>query len=219
MNFNQILVEKLKSIDHFQRYPEMIPFVGANYGKFNKKMLLLGESHFLPEGSTASSSAEVWYKGNNSTLDDNEKGFICTFDLINNRSGQQLGAKSWRYYLDMENELINGGLPKHDNMFTYVSFMNVFQRPAVVNGESINVLPIDLEEGEKILNAVIDIIQPEIIIFMTSLGYNHFHWRIHDKSIKTVRCCHTTCSWWNRESKGGMPREVFVRTIKESLSE
>jgi hypothetical protein len=43
---------QLKKIEHFVKYPSMIPYSGQDYElDLHKKLLLIGESNYLPEES------------------------------------------------------------------------------------------------------------------------------------------------------------------------
>lgn len=39
--------QKLDAIAHYERYPLMKPFIGENYFKARKRVLIIGESHFF----------------------------------------------------------------------------------------------------------------------------------------------------------------------------
>src|SRR5438552_408685 len=65
------------------RYPMMRPHVGANYQVGGEKsLLLIGESHYLPEKSTQHLTAEGWYLGDHTTLCCEELEWISTSDII-----------------------------------------------------------------------------------------------------------------------------------------
>lgn len=217
MNHNPNLIKELQQIPFYQQYPHMCPFVGKQYGKISKKIIFLGESHYVPQNSVVSLNPTKWYNGNEKDLNADEIEFIGTFDLINNRRNQELGAPAWRYYLDMEKCLIAAGFPLCENMFQYVSFMNLFQRPAVETGKSIVICPEDIEKSSEIINKAIKIIDPDIAIFFTTKGYNTFHNIIADKKIQTIRGCHTTSPWWNRDNGYGVPREICTSMLQKTL--
>lgn len=55
--------------EHLKKYPCLQPFVGCQYGKNGKKLLILAESHYLPEGITYQHDAERWYGGRQEELE------------------------------------------------------------------------------------------------------------------------------------------------------
>src|SRR5690606_27412219 len=60
---------KLNEIGHYNKIPEMKPFIGANYFATEKKTLIIGESHFfyhepLNENPKCNQGAQVWYSYN-----------------------------------------------------------------------------------------------------------------------------------------------------------
>lgn len=61
----------------------MKPWVGSNYvSDKHKKLLVLGESHYLPKGSIKSHDVDAWYSGSEDSLDDKEKEWIFTAEII-----------------------------------------------------------------------------------------------------------------------------------------
>ena len=73
----------LKQIPHYQAYPAMLPFVGEEYiSEQHKKVLVIGESHYLPKESTVHHDAEAWYAGSQESLNDKEVAWINTCELI-----------------------------------------------------------------------------------------------------------------------------------------
>ena len=39
--------EQLNNIEHFQKFPSMLPYIGEHYFTAPKKVLVIGESHFF----------------------------------------------------------------------------------------------------------------------------------------------------------------------------
>ena len=79
-------LSQLTKIQHYQNYPEMIPYVGNQYDSLeHKKLLLIGESHFFPNDSTYHLNASEWYKGNHSNLNSEEKKWIDTTQILLNK--------------------------------------------------------------------------------------------------------------------------------------
>ncbi len=43
--------KQLEEIKIFKQFPQLLPFVGKYYENNNKKLLLIGESHYMPKKS------------------------------------------------------------------------------------------------------------------------------------------------------------------------
>lgn len=117
--------ERLRQLDHYRSYPEMLPFVGAEYDTASRtRILLIAESHYLPEYSHVHDDALAWYEGSSVALTEEEKGWINTRGVVG------LGKAGWTrgqtVFRQIERELSEAGLPGRDNMFVHVSFMNCF---------------------------------------------------------------------------------------------
>ena len=64
------------------RYPTMKPF-GKAFGQgAGPALLLVGESHYLPEGSTQHLDPTSWYGGDSTTLSETEVHWISTPRII-----------------------------------------------------------------------------------------------------------------------------------------
>jgi hypothetical protein len=56
-------------MNFYKQYPMMRPYFGNNFHDANTpSVLLIGESHYLPQGSSQHLSAETWYAGSSDTL-------------------------------------------------------------------------------------------------------------------------------------------------------
>ena len=71
--------------DFQSRFPEMKPFIGTDYERTKEKgcaLLVIGESHYLPDSSTIHKDGNAWYATNDSLLTQTEKDWINTSKLI-----------------------------------------------------------------------------------------------------------------------------------------
>ncbi len=75
--------EQFIQIEHYRRYPQMMPFVGKEYEAGG--ILLLLESHYLPERSRVHLDADHWYSGNSDSLSEEEKIWIHTRNITNDK--------------------------------------------------------------------------------------------------------------------------------------
>ena len=70
---------------------------------------------------------------------------------------------------------------------TNVAYINGFQRPSPETGESIRKFlnKIDSKISSDVLSKVIEIISPDVVIFVSKLTWDRLGWRLKiDKEIK-----------------------------------
>jgi hypothetical protein len=56
--YNEQYDEQLLKIGHYKNHPQMLPFIGRNWGNEMKKVLLIGESHVTKDGRN---NSKDWY--------------------------------------------------------------------------------------------------------------------------------------------------------------
>lgn len=82
---------QFQSIPFYKHHPYMIPFVGEDYDSpKHKKLLLIGESHYLPKGSTVHYDANAWYNRTPSLSKDEED--YCNTAILAERENGKAGA-------------------------------------------------------------------------------------------------------------------------------
>jgi hypothetical protein len=219
-------LNQLEMIGHYQNYPQMIPFVGENYdSQYHKKLLLVGESHFLPEYSNYHLDAEKWYNGNHTNLNTEEKKWIDT-------TGVAEGLHH-SFFKVLNRAIQDSGISTTgENYLSEVSFYDYFQRPAVT-GESIkkSMTDLDKEIALDTFKKVVSILKPDLIIFVSKLAVEVFeNNKIDNKPVwewtksvgveKYIYTNHPTSSWWNRATrsdyfKGLTSREFFNAFLEE----
>ncbi len=217
----------LLNIQHYQYHPEMLPFVGKNYCNKKKRVLLVGESHYVTNKSERNVIEDYqilnWYESK-LRFYDTQNVFCEDFEnyttrrILNhfvtdpqfNGSGLFIFSNPIRsYYYDSS---YTGKIDK--NLIHDFAFINFYQRPAFKFGESL----ISNEEDNKIacetLNAVIDVISPDIVIFLSRKAYNNFMCK---KTVEIYRVPHPTCCWWNRATKRNKKgKETFKEILIEA---
>jgi hypothetical protein len=163
-----------------------MPFVGENYSKSNSlKLLLIAESHYLPEDSTISKDAQKWYDDfSENDLTDEEKTWMHTRNLI---VGNWEESAAHMIFTELERRMSNyiekyKGNSKYDaRSMNSCAFMNGFQRPSHKTGDSIkkSYKKDDFTNSTQVINEVLKIIKPELVIFVSK-----FAWDVLGKSIK-----------------------------------
>jgi hypothetical protein len=209
---------ELGKILHFKNYPAMFPYIGINYGKGNNpKILLIAESHYLPEGSSVSCDEKKWYS-EKMNLKNEEKEWIHTRGVL---------ESDWRsrgHVIFKKLERCLQGYFKMDGStraMTNVCYMNGFQRPSPQKGESISkcLTELDCEISSDTLSKVINIINPDIVIFVSKLSWEKLHSRLKlNTEIAIEYTCHPSTVYWERASyKHG--KQKFNDILKPLFSE
>ncbi len=173
----------LKEISHYQSFPAMLPFVGQGYVLENRpKLLILGESFYLPEYSTLQLNAGEWYSSNQGLLDDEVVAWINCRGLLECdwKSGGQ------RMYAEINRCLAEVDLPSLDRPVSNICYNNTFMRPAT-EGESFKHCceEQDIVVSIDTLTRVIATLKPDLVIFVSKYAWDAVGWRIA-KQIASV---------------------------------
>jgi len=212
--YTEAFDDKLDKVEIYQRYPLLKPFVGSDYGSNGPKILLIAESHYLPPESTIHKDSESWYLGQEGNLTLEEQKWMRTRRILN-KPLNGWKAKGHTIYRNIESALLKAGLPANDSVFRNVAFMNAFQRPAKT-GDSIRQTKQDIEVAVATIDQVIDAIQPDHIVFVSTKAKRAVGKRLKQKSIGVH---HPACAWWNRKQDGQSSKQRFIGLISEYLNE
>jgi len=176
VDYSNKFENQLSQISHYKNYPQMMPWVGSQYGVNQKKILIIGESHYLPKGSTIQKIPEYWY---NSTIKDlgfspveeeSEVDYTETAEIVS------CGMNNWndgghRFYKFIHNSMREAGINldsgPNDNLFRYVAFYNFFQRPAEVSGGSLKRSDLDDKVAYEVFEENIKILDPDAIFVVS----------------------------------------------------
>jgi hypothetical protein len=195
--------EKLKNIEIFKRFPNLIPHVSENYGNgTHKKLLLVWESYYDSWDLLKSKTAENWYNDDDITKlweNGNVKdhwNFKCKID----KDGCD---KSGGTFLNPETVLKE---VEKNNPYTYCAGYNYFLRPAP-KAISLNVKEIDEKYAFDAFKEIVETINPDMIVFFSKKAYSSFKKakkeRNDTKSFSNIEIeaiQHPSCAWWNTES-------------------
>lgn len=160
----------------------MLPYIGANYVKDDtKKILLIAESHYLPKYSEIHKNSKVWYNSNQGDLNLEEIHYINTRRVME----AEWNTVSDIIFRELDKKLSEFVDTSKGRAMTYTSFMNCFQRPAN-EGDSIkdSCVELDLKISFDTVNAVIEAINPDIIIFTSKYAWDSMGWKIANESKK-----------------------------------
>lgn len=216
----EIFDSKLNEIEHYQKFPAMLPFVGKNYGKSSsRKIMLIAESHYLPPKSTISKNPEKWYSSTQTDLTDEEIAWINTRNILKG-NWKPAGHMIFRELNTRMSEFMN---VKEFRAMTNVAFMNGFQRPAPETGDSIKNFckSIDYRIGAKTITEVVNIIEPDLVIFVSKLSWDKLRWKIpkSELGIRYDFVCHPGTGgryWHSKKYEHGLKK--FKSLIEKELN-
>jgi hypothetical protein len=200
----------------FERFPELIPFVGENYSNTNhSRLLLICESNYFTDEMELKSKsvfkdAEKWYFGEDCTLIPEEK----RRDV--NNDGKITYLKG---LFRTTQKLLN------TNEYDDAAFYNYFLRPASEKnkkGKSDLGFHKDYTEldGEVAFVAFCEILkslQPNIVIFASTLAWEkmEFFKKKYNKNFGKItieKVSHPSSRWWNRYN-GAYGRQLFENLL------
>ena len=212
---------QLQSLTHYQRFPQMMPLIGSHYRRMNKRILVIGESHYLERDSSIHLDAHKWY--HNTTINDlteTERGWSHTRDTSGSGMNQKYHAKSFTIYRNVEKALrdvLSGEDISTDSYFRYAAFYNYFQRPAQT-GISVANVDLDDEYAYQHLQQLQQVIQADQFAFVSKRAYHSFLHRYQAADfpdVDTFATAHPACSWWNRVHKHYHYDQVEQMTSRE----
>jgi len=210
----------MDTITQYQKYPCMKPWVGSSYSSpMHKRLLVLGESHYLPKGSTVHLNAEDWYENHQEALSKEEVKWLSTSGIILSNKDGNFPKKAHGIYKNtcFEINSCSFNYTLSSQAIEHFSYYNFFQRPAEVAGNSIKVKGIDKEVAISVLESVIKKLEPELIIFASSLAGRFGKDVASRRGIPFVVTPHPTCAWWNRTAKkyNGRGRDLIPAFLKK----
>ena len=139
--------------EHLRRFPCMQPWIGSRYrDERHKRLLVVGESHYLPPESTIHHDPDRWYRSRQDDLSPEEVRWVSTVGNITGR-----WYRAHRIYREIQNEIAailrKNGVTPDEFPLNHVSYCNYFLRPAPVTGGSMegHARQQDLEVAEEVL--------------------------------------------------------------------
>lgn len=178
-----IIESELDCIEHYKHIPEMKPHIGTKYISSDRKILILGESHFFDhepqnENPECNPGATVWYSYENE-IPATKLDYINTREIVKNGSH--------KIFSNLKTVLAEVLKVDKDKVFENIAFMNTFQRPANHRGVSFKALvqKLDCTIAIDTINKVIEILKPDFVIFTSKLSWEKVGLQIKEMHKET----------------------------------
>lgn len=214
----------LMQLAHYQNFPQMLPFIGGHYS--NTQLLLVGESHYLPTGSTIQQNDAKWYASNVHSLSVDETIWTNTREVTTDYLTNGRVSKAYTIWSNPENAIQihaqNSGFNFQGKKgIEHLAFYNFFQRPAQTQGGSIKPTKLDIQKAEETLAHIIKVIEPKFIMFTSSKAWNNLSWDFVNAypNVKFDAVPHPGCKWWNKISNkyGGLTgKGKFTKFLQDN---
>ena len=197
---------KFDKIEHFAKFPCMVPFVGQQYSHpRHKKLLVVGESHYLSSKSTIHLDDKEWYSTDQRKLTEKEIGWIDPNEIITYGIDTNFSDKGLKIYHEIA-QCLNDVLFKYQEwheiikVIHHISFINYFQRPAP-QGESLDPTEKDIQVSDDVISSVIKTLNPDLIAIVSSKSASYAAPSLVHLKIPYCITPHPACAWWNRKAK------------------
>ena len=219
---NQIDELLITKLPHLQSHHCYLPHIGVRYNDSSSKLLIIAKSHYLNKKFNNRFSAEDWYNypKNIYPLIDKFKTGINTRLVIQDYMTSKKLCKAYTIFRNLENTYSR--LFKDFRMFEECVFINYFQRPSQINGDSIAVHRLDKEVALQNLITINEILKPEKIIFVSKLAYDNFKKSITPSQLENFQYInfvpHPASAWWNRTApKYGINKDGNIANGREKF--
>lgn len=193
-------------MDFFTRYPMMAPHIGRNYHICTKpSLLLVGESHYLPDGAIQHLTPAAWYGGSHKTLDPVEAYWLNTSRVLENACADNFRNRAhwiWKNTFEVINDA-GPQYPEAREVANDVAFVNFFLRPAPKRGGSLagHLTDDDVELANVAFAMHLERLAPTAVVFVSRLGHRWFQPAV-PLTVPVISIPHPTSQWWNRKAKG-----------------
>ncbi len=215
----------MKKPNHLERFPCLMPWVGDAYAdNRHKRLLIVGESHYMPKESTIQLDREAWYNKSENDLTCKERSWINTQECVRENGCEECDPRFlWGKmaeqitYVSEKKGLTLGG----QCVFDHVAFCNYFMIPAPKTGGGMTnyVTQQDRVISEEVLRWVISEHAPELVLFISKLAFwNGGQGVVDEFGVPYEDAPHPNTTWWNRTAKaygGKKGCELFADFLME----
>ena len=190
--------------EHLRRFPCMQPWIGSRYlDERHKRLLVIGESHYLPPESTIHHDPARWYRSIQDDLSDEEVRWASTIGNITGR-----WYRAHRIYRAIQDEIARDPAGKRRSQpdafpLNHIAYCNYFLRPAPTAGGSMqgNECEQDLDVAEEVLRWFILSHHPELVIVTSRFAGRCAEDALRESRIPHVRTPHPGTRWWNTATR------------------
>lgn len=217
----------------YARYPSMKPYAGQHYeARGRPRLLLVGESHYLPGQATQHLDAATWYQGNQETLEAEElrctgaqgkwRRWIDTAGTVSSARATNFANKAhwiWKNAFEVINE-VGPGYAMAGDVADDVAIFNFFLRPARERDSLRGHLT---EQDVDLANALFEHrvaqLRPRAIAFLSRLAGKKCR-SLERLEMSRIVTCHPSSAWWNRRSnkhEGRCGREILAAFVRDRL--
>ena len=216
-SYDEQLTTKL---NHLKIHSGYLPHIGVDYEQSRTKTFIIAESHYVHKAHNNKFSVMDWYSNPSSiyiTLDgrhENDRNWFYTRGVVKHYQTSKKQPKGFGLFGNLEKAYKS--IFKDINLFDECVFLNYFQRPAEVEGDSIKVHQIDSEVALENLMGLNEVLKPDKIIFVSSKAYNDFLNTVSKEQKENLPYVGSVphpsaSSWWNRKStKYGLNGEAVT---------
>ena len=186
----------------FERFPELIPAVGEHYYRpdgLHKKLLLVAESNYLrvPDEQSVFRNPQAWYEGEDTSR-------LIPEDKTQDFSNWKYAYPPFRRAIDIANQVLTAHQVHSNGEQDEIAFYNYFLRPAD-SDRRIRPTPMDYRYSGEAMEGVIQKLEPELIVFLSSTAHNSFKKYLQEHNIShdnvlIFNVVHPSSIWWWRDS-------------------
>lgn len=199
------------------RFPMMRPYVGCpDCPSDSPRILLVGESHYLPPESTVHLDAASWYASSARDLTAEERDWMDTATIYAKAMAENFANKAHSIWGNSLWALNHYGpaYPDYREAAAHVVTCNFFLRPAV-EGESLEVEDLDVHYANLRFQSLLNELRPTAVVFLSRLAFTHLTVPI---PVPHLAVPHPGSPWWNRASakyENRIGREYFGQFIAQ----
>ena len=201
----------------FARFPDLIPACPENWGISNlhRKLMIVGESNYFEDNvDSVFKDPESWYKGEDTQ-------HLIPEDYKDKVSNWKAEYPPFNNLCKSMNQVAEGF--HCDTVFDEAVFYNYFLRPATVRKGNRSFkkdcTQMDREVAGAALCEIMELVKPDIIVFVSKYAYQEFDkyikskgYDVKDTIIDFVYHPSRHFSWNHRNGNG---KQKFERLLKE----
>ena len=234
MNNNSVVLntsydDKLKQVECIKKHDFLLPFVGTNYDKY--RILQIAESRYLYDCKlTPQEISDVytsWFQGNHQKILSSYHENVDTRSMFERYLSYTENYKGWAFPNFATSVAKGLGESISRENVNNFAFMNFYQLPFAAQdkdngmnyskfkGLLISTLEVHdinelwkkcCREAVETVNAVVEILQPNLIFFTSTHAYNQYQHYTKEFGLKrydSIRLYHSSDNrWWYRTIKG-----------------